>query len=74
MYLGDDLRPEILIGQRLAFGGLFFTVSCDIWDSDIKTTTLLSPIRVVQYAPKRPAFSAGQPLRIFLEIFEKLCL
>ena len=41
-------------------------------ESDLKTTTDLSPMVVVQYAPRRFAWIAGEPLRIFLEIAAKL--
>ncbi len=42
--------------------------SCDMCESDLKITTDLPPMVVVQYAPRRLACSAGQPARIFLEI------
>jgi hypothetical protein len=48
--------------------------SCDMCESDLNTTTDCLPIVVVQYAPRRFASIAGQPLRIFLEIAEKLCV
>ena len=48
--------------------------SCDMCESDLKTTTLFPPIRVVQYAPSRFACSAGQPARIFFDIVPKLCV
>lgn len=43
-------------------------------ESDLKITTFLEPMVVVQNAPSRFASSAGHPGRIFLAISVKLCV
>ena len=54
------------------FAGKCLKVSCDRCDSDLKTTTFLPPIVVVQNAPSRFALTAGEPLLIWLDSAAKL--
>ena len=57
---------------KMPFDGKCLSVSCDKCDSDLNTSTVLPPIVVVQNAPSRFAFTAGEPALIALEIDAKL--